>query len=294
MSDDAATPNLPGIPGGEPQRTTPRTRLWLELSASIVLTVVLATLAIEFVDLAAGAHSSGRSGQIVGTAVCLGLIYLCSRWAINVEHRLRAHTPEAQALTAPSPPATTSRRRPVRRRRYGPRAMAIATVVFALIGIGFGVGAFFAHRSAAKSSYVQDHGIRASGTVDSVDNSEACGRYSCDWTASIVVTLSSPVDGVRTTTVHYPDFSSLNAGEPVVVLIDPKQPGYAELPGSTFSEPIQWIILALFALLGLVLTAFEARALGILLKRRRQLRAQGGLTPAAEPEPAVAASLSKR
>jgi len=285
MSVDAGPPHLPGIPGSEPSQGAPRVPLRVQLAAAVLLAVVIAVVAIGFVAEIADAHHGSRAGGIVGTAVCFALFYACTRWTIRLEHRLRAHTPVAQAFAATAQPTATTRRRPARRRAYSPRAMVIITVVFALIGIGFGVGAFFAHRASARSSYVQAHGVRAAGTVDSVDNTQVCGRYSCDWESSIVVSLSASVDGVTKTTVHYPDYSDLVAGDPVVVLVDPQQPSYAELPGSKDDEPIQWIILAVFALLGLVLTVFEARALYRVLEHRRQ-QPQGTITPASpEPEP---------
>lgn len=73
--------------------------------------------------------------------------------------------------------------------------------------------------------------------------------------------------------VHYRGYSNLYYGERVRVLVDPKQPGYAELPGSTFRDGWSWIILVIFALLSAWLAAAEGRALRRLLVHRREHRA---------------------
>ena len=101
---------------------------------------------------------------------------------------------------------------------------------------------------------------------------KSCGRYSCSYTAEITVRLPEPYHGTTTTTVHYPAYSNLFAGDRIQVLIDPKQPDYAELAGSPDTKSSQWVGLICGCLLFAGLTVISALDLWRLLRRRRQHR----------------------
>ena len=209
----------------------------------------------------------------MAAAISFGLVVLSTRWAIRVEHRLRRHQPVAEAFAIAAAAqwreSRSSRlsRRP--RRHYGPVATGVALALFAGATIAFAVGSVSSHSQGVRSAFVQHHGTRASAIVESVDNTQHCSRSSCYYTAAILVTLSPPVNGVRTTVVHYAGFSELVAGETVIVLVDPKQPGYAEFPGSRFVTSWEWIIFAGGAVFFACLAVFEARVLRKLLAHRR-------------------------
>ena len=267
-----------GVPGPQPESRGRRLWLWLELLIAASLTVLLGLAGLGFLLNAVGAHQhrgGSRAGQAVGAAISFGLVVLSTRWAIRVEHRLRRRQPvaEAFAIAAAAPaPAREVRSSPLRvrpRRHYGPVATGVALALFAGAAIGFAVGSVSSHSQGVRSAFVQHHGTRASAIVESVDNTQHCSRSSCYYTAAIVVTLSPPVDGVRVTVVQYAGFSDLVAGETVIVLVDPKQPGYAEFPGSRFVTSWEWIIFAGIAVFFACLTVFEARALRKLLAHRR-------------------------
>jgi hypothetical protein len=274
--------------------------------------VVLALLSLGFVATAVGAHlrpGATRLGQSIGAVISLGLLVICTRWAIRVEHRLRAQQPTAQTWQEqlggtslatpaadpaadlappghPAPAATPARRTFRGRRHYGPVSTGVALALFVVFALVFAGGAISSYSQAVRSSYVQHHGIRAVGTVASVSNSQTCSRGGCNDTAAIVVTLQPPVHGQRTTTVHYPDSSDLASGDRVAVLVDPKQPDYAEFPGARFQASWTWILLVVFAVLFGVGAWFEARALKRMLAHRRAQRAQtaaGGTVAAASP-----------
>ena len=230
--------------------------------------------------------------------MCIGLLVLCSRWAVRVEHRLRRHQPVAQAyesavlpaapaVDAPAAPARAAPARRSRRRgrRYGPVGTSVILGLQVIVALALVAGAISTYSQASRSSYVQHHGTEAGATVGSVDNTQHCSRSGCDWTAAIAVSLSPPVDGTHSTVVHYPDYSDLSAGDRVTVLVDPKQPGYAELPGSPFQSAWAWIVLAAFAVFFALLVAFEGRALLRQLAHRRahQAQAAGGLATVAGP-----------
>ncbi len=265
-------------------------RLWVELVLACGLVVLLGLLELGFVIDAVGAHPHAgvsRLGQVLGAVICFGLLVLSSRWVIHVEHRMRRRQPIAQAFmsaqVAGTPPtadvAGTPKARSVRhggRRRhvYGPVGTGVFTALFAAGTIGLLVGAISSYSQGVRSGYVQDHGTRANAIVESVDNTQHCGRGGCYYTAAIQVTLSPPVDGARATVVHYPGYSDLIANEPVTVLVDPQQPGYAEFPGSRFVTSWEWTILLVGAVVVGWLTFLDGRALLRLLAHRRDHLAQ--------------------
>lgn len=223
-------------------------------------------------------HGGGRADQFIVALVATGLAFLCARWAIGAEHRLRGSetATEVQAREG-------RRRRLIRRRvRYGPVSLAVALLVWVGLSIGMAVGAVINISNAQRSSYTQAHGVRTAGTVVSAVNTSVCSaRGGCSYTASIVVLLSSPVRGTTTTTVSYPDRTQLARGDAVTVLVDPQQLGYAELPGHPNTTAAQWALGFALAVVFALLAAWDARSLRRALALRRRLRAQESAASAA-------------
>lgn len=265
-------------------------RLGIELLVAVALVVLFGLVSIGFLANAVGAHlhhGASRAGQAVSAVVCLGLLFLSSRWAVHVEHRLRHHQPVAQAFNAKhvaagpraGPTRTGSTRsrptRPVRSRRrdYAPATSAAFLLLFLAVVVACTVLGISVHSDAARTSYVQHHGIRANGTIDSVVNTEHCSKGGCHYTSAILVTLSPAVDGVHTTVVHYPDSLHASRGEQFTVLVDPKQPDYAEFPGAPF-ETGTWILLAIIAVFFAALAVLDGLVLRHELTHRREHRAQ--------------------
>jgi hypothetical protein len=85
--------------------------------------------------------------------------------------------------------------------------------------------------AASKSGYTQAHGLSRSGIVTSVANHD--GRAP---SADVGVRLGEPVDGQAATTAHVHPLTSLKPGAAVRVLVDPKDPGYAEFPGQRYTQ----------------------------------------------------------
>jgi hypothetical protein len=83
--------------------------------------------------------------------------------------------------------------------------------------------------SARKSAYTQAHGVPRAATVTSVI---AGGTRAS--TEDVNVSLADPVDGQQTVTVLVPSLQSFPVGTRVRVLVDPQDPGYAEMAGQQF------------------------------------------------------------
>jgi hypothetical protein len=63
---------------------------------------------------------------------------------------------------------------------------------------------------------------------------ETSGRHSTSYFAKVTVTLQTPVSGHASTVVNIPGNVSYVPGQVISVLVDPADPGYAELPGSPY------------------------------------------------------------
>ena len=126
------------------------------------------------------------------------------------------------------------------------KKLLILLVMLGMVAVGTAIivaASVPAYGNAARSSYTQAHGVRRvaevmiqnAGTEDYP--SRGGGRVP---TSTAAVWLSEPVNGHDTTTVHvhgaplYPDAS-------VTVLVDPQDPGYAELPGAPFTTIASWL-----------------------------------------------------
>jgi hypothetical protein len=74
--------------------------------------------------------------------------------------------------------------------------------------------------------------------------------------------------------VHLPGSTNIPAGTPVPILVDPKQPDYAEFPGHPFVSPAGWIALLIIAMACVALAARDALALRRMVGHAREHRGQ--------------------
>lgn len=123
-----------------------------------------------------------------------------------------------------------------RGRSFRPRFAAVFPLVAVplLLGMSYAIIITAVTNSplAARSSYVQAHGLRESATVVHVDTDSR--------SANVTVRLRSPVKGVTSIIVGVRHNVSSSPGETITVLVDPSQPDYAELPGSPNATPTYW------------------------------------------------------
>jgi hypothetical protein len=198
-------------------------------------------------ELAAlGREHSAPTGLLLGAAIAfsIGAIVLI-RVAIHAEHKLRA---------MPRPAPAPSVRRPP---KNGPMARVFAIVLV----LGFVAVLIFMtlslHASAVKSAETQHHGISRSATVTAVHRESHASRYDSWNTYNYDVQLSAAANGATTTVVNDPsrDFQRYDAGETTLVLVDPKELNYAELPG----HPVQsssWALAPIILAAVFLLTGF--------------------------------------
>ena len=128
------------------------------------------------------------------------------------------------------------------------RAGAIFGITVWVLITGLGGALIFhsvqEHGDAAQSSYTQADGVRQAARVISERTSP--GDDPKHPTSALVVRLSRPVNGHDTTTVHIQDAPTYSPGAPVTVVVDPQDPGYAELPGAPYTTSAQfWIFLVI-------------------------------------------------
>ncbi len=280
-----------GASGPEHAPVPHRGRYIAELVVASLIAAFMALALLGFVIEASSshiAHNNTSRGSQVGAAIfCVVILLLAMAWAWRAEHRLRHAVghPVARALEAraTNPPPTPVRRALYRQRHhYGPVALFCFTVLFGLFGFGMLVNAISKISDASRTSYVQHHGVLTTGTVENVNNNESCGRGGCTYTAEIAVTLATPVGGTTQSIVHYPDYSNLTIGDQVEVLVDPKQPGYSELPGHPDVQTIDWIMAFFMAAFFLLFFGVLSRTLWRLRRQSRADRAE----PAALAAPA--------
>jgi hypothetical protein len=132
------------------------------------------------------------------------------------------------------------------------------------LGIPMIVFSVSEHGDAARTSYTQAHGVRRAARVISEDI--GTGKNP---TSTAVVRLSGPVSGHDTTTVHIQGAPAYSPGAPVTVVVDPQDPGYAELPGAPYASSGKWELL-----LGIGVGDILVMPFGMGVAALRRLRSQ--------------------
>jgi Protein of unknown function (DUF3592) len=162
------------------------------------------------------------------------------------------------------------------RRLSGRAAGLVAVLIVLFIGVIFLIVSFALRSSAALSGFVQAHGVRREAVILNVDNivhestttiGSGSSRHtvtSTSYTADVLVSLADPVDGQARTTVHVPNYEAGAPGDTLTVLVDPSDPGYAELPGSPSTPALLPAIFlavgAFLAVVAITVSAFIARS----------------------------------
>lgn len=163
---------------------------------------------------------------------------------------------------------------------HRPRRFHLLRTVFLVAEVGAAVGfailAITSHSEDARSSFVQRHGIRRTGIVESVQNLSICDRDGlvkrCVPRIDVIARLSTPVRGVRGVRIEAGEVLRLGRRERINVLVDPRDPSYAELRGVPSRRSGGWIALAVLALIFTVVAVAEGRSWAGASIRSRQAR----------------------
>jgi hypothetical protein len=125
------------------------------------------------------------------------------------------------------------------------------------------------HGDAARTLYTQAHGVRQTARVISED----AGTGEAP-TSTATVRLSEPVNGHDITTVYIQGAPAYSPGTPITVVVDPRDPGYAELPDAPYTTSAWWEIPLVIgpAVILVVPFGLGVRYLAVLRTRRRMVR----------------------
>ena len=190
--------------------------------------------------------ASGES-RTTSVAVAVGFLVVFRTFAyaaVHAEHQLR-HARSASGAGAPVPAAPPVWSVGPGARRHGPVAQALTASGLLAGSIFCFVLAVTAHADADKSALTQSKGKQVSAEVVSVEHVAHQTRYSTWYSA--LITVREPSGAL--TVVHDPQDTDLGIGSLVQVLVDPKDPGYAEFPGQPAATTAGWLV----AILGGVL-----------------------------------------
>lgn len=155
------------------------------------------------------------------------------------------------------------------------RHRAVSDAVLGLVAASFGIvlvfAAFSGRAQVAESSFTQANGVRERATVTRVHTVPSYSQYGCCAATYLTVTLPTPVRGRTSTVANLSYIADYISGQAVVVLVDPKDPGYAELPGRPYAVEFQFVVTGLLAAFMLVLgVAWTAGGVRTGLRRRRE------------------------
>ena len=229
-----------------------------------------------FVGCAAEVSALGREHEAPAaalTAAAAGFAVaavVLIRVAIRLEHRFRSAQPAARA------PASAARRAPVRSPRNSPASRIAGVVIIVGAVAALTALAVSLHSQADLSSYTQHHGLERAATVEAVHPVSHDTSHDSWTTYDYDVALAVPAGTVTRTVAHDPtrDFQRFDPGDTISVLVDPRQPDYAELPGIPVQDSWWFIgpltLTVVFLGLAVLITAEEVR------HRRLRPAATGG------------------
>lgn len=238
--------------------------LWA-LVALLVLGAVLCALifAVSVASVFGHVQKGTTRGNIIFGATLFGIVALVLAWlARTVEHHARTGEGIRPALTK-----GLSVKAPTSGRRQAHHSRKAEVVIFAVVAIILAAASISGYDGWQRSKETQDHGISENAFVTQVISIWNSTRYGGYYTYNLAVHLSTPVHGHTTAVVHT-NYQSPPASvdQTITVLVDPDDPGYAELPGapagSGWGAFVPLVVAVVFVLL-LVLSA----------RRRHRLKA---------------------
>jgi hypothetical protein len=228
--------------------------IWLAIAFFVIMAALLAIAGVNFIAMATSKGNADYSGPaaplgLAFAALCFfGFVLVVSALA-EMERKLRQLRQPRWDYEDVAPADGRRWRRRGRRALAAPIMTSLALLMYLGVVAGFAAYAVNMHAQAALSSYVQHHGVHRTGGIVRVQNVQhQDSKYGPWYSARITVALAPPMDGHSTTVVYDPHGSNFIVGEGLEILVDPQQPGYAELPGQPFGQNWQWIFAGCFSL----------------------------------------------
>jgi len=228
---------------------------------------------------AGAAHGPGSTAHYTVLAVLSLLVAVVGAvMAVCAEHQLHHHPGGRYAWALSQAWRSGHQGLPAggRRRAHAPASLAGAALITTAMACFGLVATLQAHSGAQRSSYTQSHGVTETAVADNVENiasHTSKGAYS--YTNQITITVQRPAVGDGSATVYGNGQTSVQSGDTLTVLVDPKQPSYAEMPGAPYYTTRSWIEALLFTIvIGGVSVFVWCRAGLMLLRHRRVSRGQ--------------------
>jgi len=221
--------------------------------------------------------SASKAHYAIQAVLALALAAVGTGLAISSEHQWH-HLPGGPSPWAAnegwrtSGPDTGSSRRGL----HAPGSVAFQALLFVGVTIFLLVATLNAYSGAQRSSYTQAHGVSQSAVADNVQiitNRNSHGHVS--YTSDITVTIRHPAVGDGTATVYIQGETPIMEGSTFTVLVDPRQPSYAEIPGSPYDTTSDWIAgLLVTIVVGILAGLVSRRAVLMILRHRRVSKPQ--------------------
>jgi hypothetical protein len=242
-----------------PQRREPGLRTVMGAVAALLAATACFVGCVTEISALGSEHEAPAAALIAAAAAFAVAAVALVRVAIRLEHRFRS--------ARPAVPATPSavHRTPVRRPRNGPatRIAGIAIFIGAIVAVA--ALAVQLHSQAVRSAYTQHHGLVRNATVEAVHPVSHDTSHDSWTTYDYNVALAVPARTVTRTVAHDPtrDFQRFDRGDTISVLVDPRQPDYAELQGIPvgtswwFAGPLTLAVI--FLALAVLITTEEIR-----------------------------------
>jgi len=255
--------------------------------ARVIVGALVAVIGVIFgvtslLDATGARHQAGSTTRFAVLAVLFLVIAAAGAvLASHAEHQLHQHRIHGPAIGPVTYPVARVPRlgggTGTVRLLAGRRRSAHAPVVFAvqaLVGIGITIFCLFttlsAHADADRSAYTQQHGVSETAVADNVQNIASATKHGTTYTNQITVTVRHPKIGTGSATVYGQGMTSVQQGDTVTVLIDPRQPAYAEIPGAPFTTTSGWVMsLIITIVFGLVSILVTRVAVVMILRHRR-------------------------
>jgi hypothetical protein len=266
--------------------TSARSPVWVSALAAALRALIPAAIGVGFLANVSQAGRPGYHGPGVPVALAVTFVSLGVAAYIAVRtfrrHRCLETEPDRQqgAARHAAPRSVSIRTGLPKAFRPMPsahpvRPAKLAAVFVVLLAVIGGLSAYTValHSDSDRSAFVQAQGVPTSATVVSVWNSGYQSR-SWDWNqyeAHLAVRLAVPAGAAGGSTVYYPDSWGLTPGDRVRILVDPADPGYAEIPGRPYITSGPWIFMTITV--GCLLTLLVAASIGTIADLRRRRRA---------------------